>query len=93
MRRSGRVDANHGAVAEFFRAHGCEVESLAPMGRGVPDLLVGWCKNVALVEVKVERGHATPDQAKFMARFPVWIVRTDADAREVVACLKRSEGP
>ena len=89
-RRAARVDSNHGQIADFFRAHGCEVESLARLGNGVPDLLVSApnTDKVALVEVKSEKGKRTPDQLKFSARFPVWIVRTDDDARHVAYWLR-----
>ena len=55
--RAARVDANHTAVVSALRAAGCLVESLAGVGKGVPDLLVGYAdKNHDLqfwmVEVK-----------------------------------------
>lgn len=40
MRRAAKVDDNHRAVVEAFRALGCLVQSLAAIGKGCPDLLV-----------------------------------------------------
>ena len=40
-RRHGKVDLNHGELRDTFRALGCSVVSLADLGKGIPDLLVG----------------------------------------------------
>lgn len=52
--RAAKVDANHAAVVSALRAAGARVESLAGVGKGVPDLLVGvpGTKRLALFEVK-----------------------------------------
>lgn len=52
MRRVG-LDANHAAIVRALRAAGCSVLSLAELGGGAPDLLVGvrGTANV-LLEVK-----------------------------------------
>lgn len=89
MRRA-RVDQNHGAIAAYFQAHGCQVQSLARLGKGVPDLLVGWQTRTALVEVKTDTGKTTPDQVAFHQRFPVWIVRNESEAFVVVDWLKQA---
>jgi len=52
MRRAARVDANHAACVRAFRNLGCSVVSLAAVGGGVPDLLVGIRGHNVLVEVK-----------------------------------------
>lgn len=89
-RHAARVDINHAPMVAFFRAHGCEVESLAKLGVGVSDLLVGWNDRLALVEIKAKHGTLTPPQVRFAKRFRVWIVRNDADALKVIAWLKRA---
>jgi len=52
--RAAKVDSNHAAVVSALRAAGARVESLAGVGHGVPDLLVGvpGTKRLALFEVK-----------------------------------------
>jgi hypothetical protein len=52
--RAAKVDANHAAVVSALRAAGASVESLAGVGKGVPDLLIGvpGTKRLALFEVK-----------------------------------------
>jgi len=90
MIRAARVDANHAEIVAYFRAHGCAVESLAKMGRGVPDLLVGWHDALALVEVKTPAGKLRPAQTAFHRRFPVYLVRHAADADVVIRALTGS---
>lgn len=51
--RAKKVDANQGEIVEALRAMGASVESLAPLGNGCPDLLVGWRGHNILMEVKV----------------------------------------
>ena len=52
--RAARIDANQVAIVSALRAAGAVVQSLAGVGKGVPDLLVGvpGTKRLALFEVK-----------------------------------------
>jgi hypothetical protein len=50
--RACRVDDNHVAVVKALRQAGATVQSLAGVGKGVPDLLVGIRGKTALFEVK-----------------------------------------
>jgi hypothetical protein len=52
MRRRGRTDSNHTAIVAALRRAGATVQSLADVGAGCPDLLVGWRGGTFLVEVK-----------------------------------------
>ena len=52
MRRAANLDGNHTHIAEALRRIGASVQSLAPMGGGVPDLLVGYHGRNCLLEVK-----------------------------------------
>jgi len=47
-----RIDANHEQVVSVLRAYGASVQSLAGVGHGVPDLLVGYQGYTILMEVK-----------------------------------------
>jgi Holliday junction resolvase len=60
--RAAKVDANHVQVVEALRAAGATVQSLAGVGKGVPDLLVGYRQTTLLMEVK--DGHKSPSQRK-----------------------------
>jgi len=52
MRRAARVDANQAEIVAALRKCGCTVQSLASVGNGVPDLLVGRAGRNYLLEVK-----------------------------------------
>jgi hypothetical protein len=60
------VDANHRAIREGLEAAGCSVVSLASVGRGCPDLLVGYRGHNYLLEVKSGASRHTDEaQARF----------------------------
>lgn len=88
--RAARVDANQAQLVDLFRAHGCEWESTARMGRGFPDGIVGWRDKIALCEIKTPKGKLRPQQTAFHRRFPVWVVRNSEDVAAVVRHLKES---
>lgn len=52
MRRRAKLDRNHNQIADVLRDCGCSVRSLASVGEGVPDLLVGRHGRNYLLEVK-----------------------------------------
>lgn len=52
MRRAAKIDANQTAVVNALRKFGCAVQSLAAIGAGCPDLLVGYRGQNILMEVK-----------------------------------------
>lgn len=58
MRRAARTDANQDAIVAALRANGCSVQSLAAIGKGCPDLLVGFRGQNWLMECK--DGRKTP---------------------------------
>jgi Holliday junction resolvase len=70
MRRAAKIDANQDQVVEALRAAGAVVQSLAAVGQGVPDLLVGFQGKTLLMEVKDGRKppsarRLTEDQLKW----------------------------
>ena len=52
MRRAARTDSNQTEIVKALRAIGCSVQSLAAVGKGCPDLLVGWQGRNVLMEIK-----------------------------------------
>ena len=87
MRRAAKVDANHGEIVEaLLSVSGVKVHSLAGVGCGCPDLLVGARGLTYLCEVKdglktPSRRSLTPDQVQWIERWngaPV-IILTDTD--------------
>lgn len=91
MRKIARVDANQAAIVRTLRAVGATVESLAVMGRGLPDLLVGFRAQNYLMEIKdgskpESARRLTPDE---MAWHDTWrgqvhVVMSEQDALEVI---------
>jgi hypothetical protein len=99
MRRAARVDDNHAAIAAALRQTGCTVLSLAPIGQGCPDLLVGrggvWGMNL-LLEIKdgdksPSRRELTPDQETFLQSWngPIAVVMS---LEEALAAVQRHLG-
>lgn len=97
MRRAARIDANQPEIVKALRKAGCSVTSLAAVGQGVPDLLVGWQskdgdRELVLMEVKdgskpPSRRRLTEDQQEWHEAWrgrPVAIVETVADALAVI---------
>ena len=91
MRRAARRDANHAEVRDGLRAAGCKVLDLGAVGKGCPDLLVGFRGRLRLLEVKdgskpPSARELTPDEQAFFrewgdgARLPVHVVRSLDDA-------------
>ena len=67
MRRAAKIDANQTAVVQALRQLGATVQSLAAIGDGCPDLLVGYRGQTLLLEVKdgskpPSARRLTPDQ-------------------------------
>ncbi len=94
MRTRGRVDASHGPLRDFFRAHGVRFLDLAAIGHGCPDALVGFGERLALVEIKdgaksPSRRVLTTDQIMFHQQWPVRVVKDEIDALAVIRELKR----
>jgi hypothetical protein len=89
-RKAAKVDKNHGAIVTALRQIGAKVQSLAALGKDVPDLLVGYRGTAYLLEVKSERGKVTDGQAQWLAEWPgPWaIVRTPEEAIQVVTVGK-----
>lgn len=62
MRQAARTDANQTAIVEAFRKAGASVQILSAVGKGCPDLLVGFSKMNILVEVK--DGEKSPSERR-----------------------------
>lgn len=96
MRRAARVDSNQDQVVEALRAAGATVQSLAAVGQGVPDLLVGFQGQTLLMEVKDGRKppsqrQLTEDQLKWHGAWrggPVAIVDGPDAALRMLGVLK-----
>lgn len=70
MRRAARTDANHTEIVRALREHGCFVQSLAAIGDGCPDLLIGAAGNTALLELK--DGTRPPSEQRLTVAQQLW---------------------
>ena len=70
MRRAAKVDANQAEIVQALRQIGATVQSLAAVGNGCPDLLVGFRGKNWLLEIKdgnkpPSAQKLTPDQVEW----------------------------
>ena len=68
--RAAKIDANQVEIVKALRQAGATVQSLASVGKGVPDLLIGFANKTALMEVKdgskvKSAQKLTPDQIEW----------------------------
>lgn len=70
MRRAARTDGNQTAIASALLAAGCSVHSLAAVGDGLPDLLVGVERSNILLECKDPA--QPPSKRRFTAAQKKW---------------------
>ena len=91
MRRAAKIDRNQPEIVAALIAAGCSVHSLAAVGSGMPDLLVGRQGANFLLEVKdsakpPSARKLTPDQVEWHAAYRgrVTVVHSIAEAFHAV---------
>jgi hypothetical protein len=75
-----KVDDTQQAIVKYLRSiPGVSVEPrLAQLGRGCPDILVGWMGKNHLYEIKVsEKEELTPDESKWHRKWAGRVVRVN----------------
>lgn len=70
MRRRARTDANQHAIVRDLRAVGCSVQSLAAVGDGCPDILVG--RNGACYVMEIKDGSKPPSERRLTPAEQEW---------------------
>lgn len=95
----GRVDNNQNEVVDALRKFGASVQSLASVGKGAPDLLVGYRGGNFLFEVKngqlpPSRQRLTKPQVEWHAawRGAVFVVNSPEDAVKMLRTRAAIEG-
>lgn len=63
MNYHARADANQPEIVRALRATGARVQHLHTVGKGCPDILVGFRGVNYLLEIKSAGGELTPDEA------------------------------
>jgi Holliday junction resolvase len=86
VRRAAKVDAVQDQIVSALRAAGCAVLSLAPIGRGCPDILVSRGGDMWLMELKTGCKKPNAMQAKWHAEWKatVYVVSDPEWALQIV---------
>ena len=90
MRRAAKIDANQPAIVDALRKCGAFVQSLAAVGNGCPDLLIGYRGRTFLIEVKdgskvPSAQKPTPDQLFWHA---CWVGGSLAVVNDIEGALR-----
>lgn len=95
-----KIDANHGEVVRALRHAGCFVQSLASIGSGCPDVLVGragiWCVmeikdgNKVLSARKLTKDEELWHAAAARHGLPVFVVTSAEEALEAMGLIRRA---
>lgn len=95
MRRAAKVDGNQRGITNGLRAAGATVQSLAKVGEGAPDLLVGWKGVNTLLELKVPGEKLNDNQLEWHRCWQgiVWVVHTLEEAFQAVGISPRPVVP
>jgi hypothetical protein len=84
-----RVDTTHPEIVLALRQVGASVQSLASVGKGCPDLLVGYRMRWYVLEAKTPGGTLTPDECAFIqaARAEVHVVDSVESALRAIGAI------
>ena len=87
MRRAAKVDENQPEIVQALREIGATVEPLHFVGRGFPDIAVGYRGNNWLFEIKTKAGKLTEDEHDWHGdwRGQVHVIRTADQAIAMVS--------
>lgn len=91
--RAAKIDANQNEIVAALRKIGCTVQILSSVGKGCPDILVGFRGKNTLLEIKdggkpLSAQKLTPDQIKWHSEWmgSVYVVNSIDQAIEAVNC-------
>lgn len=68
MRLAPRIDNTHKEIVKGLRGVGAGVTSMAPLGKGVVDLLVSFRQRWYVIEVKTPGGKLTDDECEWIQK-------------------------
>ncbi len=96
MRRAAKIDANHLEIVSALRKIGASVRSLAAVGAGCPDLLVGWQGRTLVMEIKNGKNvpshrKLTADEAAFFATWKGEAHVVESVEQAIKAVIRRGD--
>lgn len=82
MRKFAKVDRNHKIIVDSLRKYGATVQSLATIGNGCPDIVVGFMGYNLLMEIKVPGCKLTIDESVWHDKWngTVFVVHSPLEA-------------
>jgi hypothetical protein len=91
--RAAKIDANQNEIVAALRKIGCSVQILSSVGKGCPDILVGFRGENFLIEIKdgnkpPSGQKLTPDQVEWHVNWngQVKVANSVEQAIEIVTC-------
>lgn len=83
MRRAARIDDNQIEIVNGLRKFGCSVLVLSMIGKGCPDILVGYLGANYLIEIKdgnkiPSKRKLTPDEIEFISNWRGDVIVTES---------------
>lgn len=84
-----KVDANQAEIVAALRKAGATVQPIHTIGRGCPDLLVGFNGENLLLEIKSPGGVLTPDERNWWMAWAgqVAAARSAEEALEIIGVM------
>ena len=81
-----RTDSNQAQIIAALREFGASVQDLSSVGKGCPDLAVGFGGKTFLMEVKTDKGKLNPREEKWHSswRGSVHIIHDILEAIEII---------
>lgn len=84
--RAANTDKNQRSIVKHFRDLGASVTHLHSVGKGVPDLIVGYNGVNYMVEVKSSRGTLNKMQVDYFNNWngQICVIRTNKEVEELL---------
>jgi len=88
--RAKRTDVNQKEIVHALREHGAVVTDLSGVGKGCPDLLVGFNKTTYLIEIKRDsKAKFTPEQLKWYDNWCGGIVARIENVKDAIELINK----
>jgi Holliday junction resolvase len=91
MRIRARVDANQKKIVAQLRGIGCSVLHTHQLGKGAPDIIVGYNFNNYLIEIKdgskpKAQQKLTPDEVRFQSEWKgnYYVINSFEQLRDII---------
>ena len=86
MRRAARIDSNQNEIVKHLRDHGASVQILSMVGKGCPDILVGYTNAGGVqrnIVMEIKDGEKPPSQQRLTPDEEKWFERWQGECAVV----------